>query len=285
MKTLKKNSRGDAVLQLQKDLVKLGYTLWADGIFGLDTERVVKRFQTDQGLSADGIAGVNTLTVIKDLLESNLIYGIDVSHHNGLINWNLVPFNEIKFVYCKASQGKSFKDSLFPTYFSELKRLSVLRGAYHFFTFMGVTAREQADNFLSSGINWKEEEILPPVIDVEWQQSPGLNQYILNNRIICVKKIRDWLSIIEEKSGRKPIIYTNAFFWKDYLNNPAGFEEYPLWVASYRKDFPLLPAGWNEYTYWQFTESAAVLGISGNVDKNIFNGTTGRLAELAKTLF
>lgn len=282
MKTLKRNSKGEEVLQLQKNLIQLGYQLLDDGVFGFDTERIVKQFQSDNGLSADGIAGINTITVINDLLLSSAIYGIDISHHNGLINWNKVPFDQIKFVYCKATQGKSFKDQLFPAYFNELKRLRVMRGGYHFFTFMGVTAKEQADNFLSTTIDWKDEMILPPVLDVEWQQSPGLNQYILDNRKSCVKKISDWLSIVEEKCRRKPVIYTNAFFWKDYLNDPAGFEEYLLWTASYRKDYPLLPKGWNKYTFWQFTESASISGITGNVDKNIFNGKLSDLKKLCK---
>lgn len=280
MKSLKRNSKGDEVLQLQSDLIKLGYILSADGVFGFATESILKQFQSDHKLSADGIAGVNTLTVIHDLLRSSLVYGIDVSHHNGLINWNKVPFNQISFVYCKASQGRSFKDSLMATYFNELQRLHILRGAYHFFTFMGVSAKEQANNFLSAKIDWNSEEVLPPVLDTEWQQSPGLNQYILDNRKACVRKISDWLAIVEEKTARKPFIYTNAFFWKDYLNDPEEFEDYPLWVASYRKDFPVLPTAWKKYVFWQFTESASIPGITGNVDKNIFNGNIPDLKKL-----
>lgn len=280
MKSLRKNSKGAEVLLLQNNLKRLGYQLLADGIFGFDTERMVKQFQSDHGLSIDGIAGINTLTAINDLLQSNLIYGIDISHHNGLINWNLVPFDQIKFVFCKATQGRSFKDFLFPTYFNELKRLGILRGVYHFFTFSGVTAVEQAKNFLAVNIDWDDKKVLPPVIDVEWQQSPGLNKFILENRKSCVKKISDWLRIVEEKCRRKPIIYTNKFFWKDYLNDPEGFETYLLWVASYRKDYPFLPEGWKDYTFWQFTENASVNGITGNVDKNIFNGKMSELKKL-----
>ena len=67
--TLKKGSRGDKVIDLQKMLMSLGYGLpkyGADGSFGNETLAAVKAFQADHGLTADGIVGQKTLAAIQD---------------------------------------------------------------------------------------------------------------------------------------------------------------------------------------------------------------------------
>lgn len=66
------NNSGFGVVQLQKDLVKLGFgvgSYGANGIFGNDTKSAVEKFQKANGLSADGSAGPATLAKIKELLS------------------------------------------------------------------------------------------------------------------------------------------------------------------------------------------------------------------------
>jgi lysozyme len=281
MKTLKKGSKGREVLLLQQNLRKLGYIVDADGIFGSGTETVVIRFQNDHNLAAGGIVGPNTQAVIQDLLNEKQITGIDVSHHNGPISWSAVPKNLVHFVFCKGSQGRIYQDEMMKGHMNELKRLNFIRGIYHFLTFKDVTAAEQVDNFLNCGIDFFQPGTLPPVVDVEWQQSTSLNQYILDNKAACVEKLSDWLRGVETATGRKPVIYTVSTFWHDYLDDPAGFSDYPLWVASYRPDAPVLPAGWPDYAFWQYTAKASIAGITGELDMNKFNGTRRQLSNLA----
>ena len=63
--TLKLNSQGTKVTQLQQDLKQLGY-YYAEitGNFGEKTEAAVKKFQQAKGLTADGVAGTGTLNAI-----------------------------------------------------------------------------------------------------------------------------------------------------------------------------------------------------------------------------
>ncbi len=58
--TLRRGARGDDIVVLQHALTRLGYALRADGIFGAATETAVRRFQTDRGLTVDGIVGPAT---------------------------------------------------------------------------------------------------------------------------------------------------------------------------------------------------------------------------------
>jgi murein L,D-transpeptidase YcbB/YkuD len=66
---LRRGSRGEAVLALQRDLAALGYKLDADGAYGPGTAEAVKRFQAEHGLEADGIAGPRTLAVVATSIE------------------------------------------------------------------------------------------------------------------------------------------------------------------------------------------------------------------------
>lgn len=64
-KTLRYRDQGDAVLTMQKALVSLGYsTGGTDGKFGPTTEKAVRQFQKDNGLTVDGLAGSATLTLL-----------------------------------------------------------------------------------------------------------------------------------------------------------------------------------------------------------------------------
>jgi len=68
VKTLRRGDKGEAVKDLQKKLISLGYALpkyGADGDFGKETEAAVKAFQADNGLKADGIAGEKTLAALE----------------------------------------------------------------------------------------------------------------------------------------------------------------------------------------------------------------------------
>ena len=69
--TLRKGSKGDAVKQLQQDLIRLGYDVGssgADGVFGANTQKAVKAFQKDHGLTADGVVGKKTYAALDQAL-------------------------------------------------------------------------------------------------------------------------------------------------------------------------------------------------------------------------
>lgn len=62
--TIYPGDRGDAVRELQAALVKAGFNIAVDGIFGVKTKDAVMKFQRQNGLSVDGIAGPETLGVL-----------------------------------------------------------------------------------------------------------------------------------------------------------------------------------------------------------------------------
>ena len=82
---MKRGSTGDAVKQLQGNLVMLGYlNSRADGIFGPATETAVRRYQSKNGLSADGIAGARTVSAVGNEVLTVLKVIDTAKRHLGL---------------------------------------------------------------------------------------------------------------------------------------------------------------------------------------------------------
>jgi len=201
-----------------------------------------------------------------------MIAGIDISHHNGPIDFGKVAAAGVTFAYVKASEGTHTRDRLYQTNYAGLKQSEIARGAYHFFH-PQLDAQAQASNFLSV-VSRLFPGDLPPALDVELSggQSPSM----------IADGMRRWLDLIQEKLGRTPVIYTSASFWNNALGGTAAFDEYRLWVAEYTSNpEPSIPTGFSDYLFWQYRELGTVPGITGTVDLDWFKGSAADLQKLA----
>ena len=198
------------------------------------------------------------------------IHGIDVSKYQKTIGWKLVKEMEVEnirigFAFMKATEGLSNVDNQFRRNWSQAKKAEIPRGAYHFFI-ASKSGKAQAENFIENVRLQKGD--LPPVLDIE--QINGASVTDLQQRVA------DWLEVVEKKYDVKPIIYTNADFYKNFL---AGrFDDYPLWVAHYLvKDKPRINRQWH---FWQHSERGRANGINAFVDFNVFNGDSSAFKNL-----
>jgi lysozyme len=184
--------------------------------------------------------------------------GMDVSHHQGYIEWskivNTTPFDTlIDFVYCKATEGSTHIDREWESNRKQLNELGIRNGAYHFLNPNSFSI-PQAKHFLAT---WKHREIdLPPVLDVETEAKT--DKLLINN-------MYDWLEFVERKSGFRPIIYTSYSFYVNKFKNE--FKDYQFWIASYDKDPKALSD--KRIVHWQFTDNITLPGISEKVDFNV----------------
>ncbi len=208
-----------------------------------------------------------------------MIKGFDYSHNNADINWGILS-PDVKFIILKASQGAAFHDPKFNEVWQHLKTIQLFRGAYHFLTATD-TAQQQADNFLSRGIDFSEPTCLPPFLDVEDQVPASLNINITKDRPAFIKLVSDWINIVEKATNRKVVIYSYKNFFAEYLNNKS-WPNNGLWLASYQPTPPGLPVGYTDYQFWQYSERGKLTGeiIGGEYDLDYFNGTVEQLANL-----
>lgn len=196
--------------------------------------------------------------------EGYEIRGIDISHYQGEIDWELlrnamIERCPVRFILIKATEGTTRIDPNFKENFSQAREYGFIRGAYHFWSNKS-SARNQAYFFLD---NVKlEEGDLPPVLDIEHKPSDVSVEDFQRD-------VLTWLHIVEDKYHAKPIIYTYYKFKMAYLNNQV-FDGYPYWIAHYYVDKIEYTGEWK---FWQHTDAGRLPGIKGYVDFNIYNGS------------
>lgn len=185
------------------------------------------------------------------------VRGIDISRHNGNIDFEKVKNNGIDFVFIKASEGTTHQDTLFSTNFREARKAGLKTGAYHFFRF-DKDGVDQALNFLSVvGPHYPE---LGLVIDVEKTGNPS------NVPTEDVK--RRLQSMVEYMNllGHRIMIYTNFEGYYDYIEEILP--GYPLWICRFKEN-PINA----EWTFWQYDHHGKIDGVKGDVDLNAFCGS------------
>ncbi len=199
------------------------------------------------------------------------IRGIDISHHQGKIDWDrlrnaMINGSPIRFVFIKATEGTDYVDENFQDNFTEAQDNGFIRGAYHYFN-VQEPARAQAYFFLSK-VQLQEGD-LPPVLDVEKKpQNMSTEDF--------QREVLTWLHIVENKYQVKPIIYTYYKF-KDLYLSDERFDDYPYWIAHYYVDKMEYKGLWK---FWQHTDAAKLPGIKGYVDLDIYNGSFYDLRQL-----
>ncbi|TFG74938.1 MAG: lysozyme [Thermodesulfobacteriales bacterium] len=189
------------------------------------------------------------------------VRGIDLSHHQDIIDWDILTREDLSFAFIKATEGGDHKDTQFERNWERAGDIGLVRGAYHFFTFCK-PGLEQALNFIQTVP--VEKDTLPPSIDLEFsgncQARPSKEE--------LQHELNVFAKLIEQRYGQIPIVYTtkesyNAFLAGDDLG-------YPIWIRDiYTK--PDLPDG-SKWDFWQFTHRGRIHGIDGFVDLNVYNG-------------
>lgn len=192
---------------------------------------------------------------IRELPPNFKSHGIDISRYQGEVDWD-VFFEKsdsiISFVYCKATEGVSHIDERFATNVDALRNRNKAFGVYHFFV-PSSNAQSQANHFLKQYSPRANE--LPPVLDVE-------SESVSDAKLITGMK--EWLEIVEKKTGKRPIIYTSFHFYKTKFKNK--FKNYQFWIANYsdRKDRMIN----DQIIHWQYSDKGVIPGIEGTVDLN-----------------
>jgi len=273
--TLRKGDEGQEVKRLQGSL-----GIVTDGDFGPKTEKAVKEHQGAHGLLVDGYAGPKTL----GSLGIDALPGIDVSSHNGTVDWAKVADAGVKFAWVKATEGQTHVNRDWVKRYNGAPENNIVVGAYHFarpdlnkYDNPEADAVAEFKHFRKTleQVGGLESGNLVPAIDLE----AGMKTDDQYNADWYLK----WLSLAEEEWGVKPIVYTAKWAWNLYIRAASEesrhkFTEYPVWWANYiRKDRLVGPEkqlrGWDTWDVWQYTGHGSCPGLKGRVDLNWMAGT------------
>ena len=192
--------------------------------------------------------------------------GIDVSSHQGVIDWNLVAQDGVEFAFIRVgfrgygSEGKLVVDEMFHTNIQQAKEAGVKVGVY---MFSQATTEAELDEEVQLVLdNIASYQLDCPVVyDVEMISGNGrMNNLTPEERTNLTLRFCEKIA----QAGYRPMIYHNtemAAIRIDY----AALEAYDKWYAAYnrRMFFPY------EFKVWQYSDKGSVQGIKTNVDMNI----------------
>jgi len=222
------------------------------------------------GLSASVIAGA--------------IQGVDVAsfqHPQGeAISWPDVAAAGIRFAEVKATEGAYYQNPFALTDLAQAQAAGLAVGAYAFAIPNGTATSSknpvtQADyfvNYLGSA-----SRTVPAVLDIEYDPNVGsdhTNQCYGLTPAAMVSWVSAYVTEIQHKTGRLPIIYTPISWWNNCAGGSNAFSQLPLWVPTYTTAAsPGLPAGWGNWSIWQYTSTGTVPGIdyAGHTDLDQLN--------------
>lgn len=225
-----------------------------------------------RGLSIGLFAAMIAVIIIYKLPEQTGIsgpmpVGVDVSHHQGAIDWDALAADNVSFAYIKATEGGDWIDTRFAENWRAAKRTPIARGAYHFFT-LCTSAQAQAANFIRT-VGPLDND-LPPALDLEHmgpcREGPTMQTPARDAEL--------FLDILEDHYGVRPIIYTTREFHDAHLAAMTGER---FWVRSILRE-----PSWrkNDWIVWQYNFRGQRAGVSGPIDLNRFNGDKQALSAL-----
>jgi GH25 family lysozyme M1 (1,4-beta-N-acetylmuramidase) len=209
----------------------------------------------------------------EDVGATATVAGIDVSSHQGNVNWQSYWDQGKRFAYVKATEGTSYRNPYFAQQYNGSYGIGMIRGAYHFALPNVSSGAVQANFFVDHGGGWSADgKTLPGALDIEYNPY-GETCYGLGAAGM-VAWIKDFSDTYHARTGRWPTIYTTTNWWSQCTGNQGDFSSTnPLWVARYAQAPGALPFNWQVYTFWQYSSSP--------IDQNIFNGGYERLQALA----
>jgi lysozyme len=199
------------------------------------------------------------------------VSGIDVSDWQDPIDFSSVRDAGYSFVYAKATEGNNYVADTFVSKRTATRAAGLIWGAYHFMDWTQ-SGFSQGTAFISQAKY--ERGDLMPMIDCEGVTN--LTPYAATQKISAV------LRVIESRIARKCAIYLSPSFWSDALGSTDLYNDRPLWLANYGVSSPPNLGEWKPM-FWQYTSSATVPGIEGNVDVDEFFGTLDDLKGLRGT--
>jgi lysozyme len=203
--------------------------------------------------------------------EHFTVRGVDLSHHNPIIDWEKTNENgHIRFVYLKATGGVSHKDRNYIYNYRSAKASGLKTGSYHFYLF-ATSGKQQAKHFISTAQCVSGD--LLPAIDVEHSNdNPHSKDTAYIN--LVVKELKVLENELYEHYGVHPVIYTNKQCYALYVKN--RFENNPLWICDLGSE----PSGIPNWVIWQFSHKGNLPCIDEDIDLNYFRYSYDRLDEI-----
>lgn len=193
--------------------------------------------------------------------------GIDVSYHQGNIDWEKVKASGVEFAMLRAGYGQGNIDKKFHEYAKECTRLGIPFGVYWFsYAYNPTMAHTEAQHVLGAVAPYKLS--YPIAFDFEYDSvNYAQRQGVTVTKELASAIAREFLDTVEA-AGHYAAIYANPDYLSRYFDADIP-PRYDVWLAQWPDnpnfDSPPSKVG----GMWQYTSSGSVKGINGRVDLDI----------------
>jgi GH25 family lysozyme M1 (1,4-beta-N-acetylmuramidase) len=285
-----------------------------DGEFGRSTAIAVRRFQKAQRIPVNGIVSPRVWKRLRRPISKPVkttpakvpgltkgapakkptkphkhparkpnkpAWGIDISSNNGCpatghpaINFKAVRHDGASFAITKATEGTTYLNPCFGRrQLAAIGAAHLVPGVYHWLSPGGSSGKAEAAFFANAiGHAGYGKGFLMPFVDVEEKTS-------LSDSAWC-HEVGEFVHTVKKVLGEKPVIYTYPSYVDEYLRGCSLLNHYLLWIAHPGADRPLIPSPWHVFTLWQYTWTAHVAGVAGEVDVSKVRGGRRALEQL-----
>ena len=198
----------------------------------------------------------------------NTTAGVDVSSHQGEVDWKAVAGDGIDFAMLRAGgryygldSGTIFEDSRFCDNIQGASEAGLEVGVYFFSQAVSVEEAEEEARFVLDLL--KDYRITGPVA-FDWENIPDDTARTDNVDSATLTAMANAFCALVEEAGYHPMIYCNQYIGY-LLYDLEGVAQYPLWLAQYSDT----PDFYYAFQIWQYTDSGQVAGIRGKADLNL----------------
>lgn len=224
------------------------------------------RYQNGQLFSIQTYSDSGEYTTWPDI-SGIVAKGIDVSEHQGTIDWQKVKDAGVDYVIIRCGYGDNYTsqdDEQWLRNVSECERLGIPYGVYIYSYAMSTeAAQSEAEHVLR--LLQGHNPTYPVYLDIE-NEGGNYNQASLSKK--ALGDIAETFCTIISNAGYKTGIYANKYWFETYLTD-SRFDQWDRWVAQYNETCTYS----GNYTMWQCSSKGIVNGISGTVDLNLDFGT------------
>lgn len=227
------------------------------------------------GLPADPDTGAGAARPALARPLAPLVRGLDVSsyqHGKRPINWLLLARHGIRFVAVKASEGTYYRNPYYQSDGREAVTAGLAVMPYAFANPARAGGAATARYAVRVTGSLRRPAQLPLVIDLENDPyRAGADCYGLNRRSM-IGWIAGFVGQARALTGKWPVIYTGANWWRECTGATSRFRRDPLWLAAFGGTRPAVPSTWRHWTFWQYNNAGRLPGM-GPTDLDYYQPT------------
>jgi GH25 family lysozyme M1 (1,4-beta-N-acetylmuramidase) len=187
--------------------------------------------------------------------------GVDVSSHQGSIDWRKVAASGVKFAFIKSTEGVNYLNPYFGRDWQASKTAGLYRGTYHYAR-PDLNRPDAEAKYFVDMVNYWGGIAPGDVLALDLEEGHGdLGSWAMS-----------FLTAVELRVGFKPMLYCSPAFIREHNLQAPEFADFGLWLASWQSTFPAPVPPWEVVAVWQKSASGRIDGINGDVDVNEFNG-------------